>query len=110
MLLTVFGPKTTLGLVRFYSAGAVKQIAAVLERAAGQSRIPIDLWQRSRQHRVRGVQGTFEPVVAGVQAKPLPYAATGFVSQKPTTPYLPSKRQRLMRGITWRVARGSWMR
>jgi predicted regulator of Ras-like GTPase activity (Roadblock/LC7/MglB family) len=43
MLLTVFGPKTTLGLVRFYSARAVKQIAAVLERARGESRIPIDL-------------------------------------------------------------------
>jgi predicted regulator of Ras-like GTPase activity (Roadblock/LC7/MglB family) len=43
MLLTVFGPKTTLGLVRFYSAGAVKQIAAVLERACGEPQIPIDL-------------------------------------------------------------------
>ena len=43
MLLTVFGPKTTLGLVRFYSARAVKQIATVLERARGESRIPIDL-------------------------------------------------------------------
>jgi predicted regulator of Ras-like GTPase activity (Roadblock/LC7/MglB family) len=43
MLLTVFGPKTTLGLVRFYSARAVKQISAVLERARGESRIPIDL-------------------------------------------------------------------
>ncbi len=43
MLLTVFGPKTTLGLVRFYSARAVKQITTVLERARGESRIPIDL-------------------------------------------------------------------
>lgn len=43
MLLTVFGPKTTLGLVRFYSARAVKQIAAILDRARGESRIPIDL-------------------------------------------------------------------
>ena len=43
VLVTVFGPKTTLGLVRFYSASAVKQIAAVLERASGESRIPIDL-------------------------------------------------------------------
>jgi predicted regulator of Ras-like GTPase activity (Roadblock/LC7/MglB family) len=43
MLLTVFGPKTTLGLVRFYSARAVKQIATVLDRARGESRIPIDL-------------------------------------------------------------------
>jgi len=43
MLLTVFGPKTTLGLVRFYSARAVKQIAMVLDRARGESRIPIDL-------------------------------------------------------------------
>jgi predicted regulator of Ras-like GTPase activity (Roadblock/LC7/MglB family) len=43
MLLTVFGPKTTLGLVRFYSARAVKQIGMILERARGESRIPIDL-------------------------------------------------------------------
>lgn len=43
MLLTVFGPKTTLGLVRFYSGRAVKQIATVLDRARGESRIPIDL-------------------------------------------------------------------
>ena len=43
MLLTVFGPKTTLGLVRFYSARAVKQIAAILDRARSESRIPIDL-------------------------------------------------------------------
>ena len=43
MLLTVFGPKTTLGLVRFYSARAVKQIAAILDHARGESRIPIDL-------------------------------------------------------------------
>jgi predicted regulator of Ras-like GTPase activity (Roadblock/LC7/MglB family) len=43
VLVTVFGPKTTLGLVRFYSASAVKQIAAVLERACRESQIPIDL-------------------------------------------------------------------
>jgi predicted regulator of Ras-like GTPase activity (Roadblock/LC7/MglB family) len=43
VLVTVFGPKTTLGLVRFYSASAVNQIAAVLERACGESQIPIDL-------------------------------------------------------------------
>jgi predicted regulator of Ras-like GTPase activity (Roadblock/LC7/MglB family) len=43
MLMSVFGPKTTLGLVRFYSAGAVKQIAAVLEQARGEPQIPIDL-------------------------------------------------------------------
>jgi predicted regulator of Ras-like GTPase activity (Roadblock/LC7/MglB family) len=43
MLMTVFGPKTTLGLVRFYSAGAVKQIAAVLEQARSEPQIPIDL-------------------------------------------------------------------
>jgi predicted regulator of Ras-like GTPase activity (Roadblock/LC7/MglB family) len=43
VLMTIFGPKTTLGLVRFYSAGAVKQIAAVLEQARGEPQIPIDL-------------------------------------------------------------------
>ena len=43
MLLTVFGPKTTLGLVRFYSARAVKQIATILDHARSESRIPIDL-------------------------------------------------------------------
>ena len=43
MLMTVFGPKTTLGLVRFYSVGAVKQIAAVLRQACEQPQIPIDL-------------------------------------------------------------------
>jgi predicted regulator of Ras-like GTPase activity (Roadblock/LC7/MglB family) len=43
MLMTVFGPQTTLGLVRFYSAGAVKQIAAVLELACQEPQIPIDL-------------------------------------------------------------------
>ena len=43
MLLTVFGPKTTLGLVRFYSVRAVKQITTILDRARGESRIPIDL-------------------------------------------------------------------
>ena len=43
VLVTVFGPKTTLGLVRFYSASAVKQLAFILERARHDSRIPIDL-------------------------------------------------------------------
>lgn len=43
MLLTVFGPKTTLGLVRFYSTRAVKQIGTVLDRARNDSHIPIDL-------------------------------------------------------------------
>ncbi len=31
VMVSVFGPKTTLGLVRFYSAGAVKQVAAILQ-------------------------------------------------------------------------------
>jgi predicted regulator of Ras-like GTPase activity (Roadblock/LC7/MglB family) len=43
MLVTVFGPKTTLGLVRFYSASAVKRIAVEIRRARNQVRIPIDL-------------------------------------------------------------------
>jgi hypothetical protein len=43
MLVTVFGPKTTLGLVRFYSVSAVKRIAVELKRACSQTRIPIDL-------------------------------------------------------------------
>ena len=43
MLMSVFGSKTTLGLVRFYSAGAVKQIAAILEQARSEPQIPIDL-------------------------------------------------------------------
>jgi predicted regulator of Ras-like GTPase activity (Roadblock/LC7/MglB family) len=43
MLMSVFGVKTTLGLVRFYSAGAVKQIAAILEQARSEPQIPIDL-------------------------------------------------------------------
>ena len=43
VLMTVFGPKTTLGLVRFYSVSAVKQIAAVLKEASGEPQIPIDL-------------------------------------------------------------------
>jgi predicted regulator of Ras-like GTPase activity (Roadblock/LC7/MglB family) len=42
-LVTVFGPKTTLGLVRFYSVGAAKRIAVVLEQACQASQIPIDL-------------------------------------------------------------------
>ena len=33
VLVTVFGPQTTLGLVRFYSARAVKRIAVVLHEA-----------------------------------------------------------------------------
>ena len=43
VLVTVFGSKTTLGLVRFYSVRAVKRIAATLELARGQSQLPIDL-------------------------------------------------------------------
>jgi predicted regulator of Ras-like GTPase activity (Roadblock/LC7/MglB family) len=43
VLVTVFGPKTTLGLVRFYSIGAAKRIAVVLEQACAASQIPIDL-------------------------------------------------------------------
>jgi predicted regulator of Ras-like GTPase activity (Roadblock/LC7/MglB family) len=43
VLVTVFGPRTTLGLVRFYSVRAVKHIAAVLEQARGQDQLPIDL-------------------------------------------------------------------
>lgn len=43
MLMAVFGTKTTLGLVRFYSASAVKQIAAILEQARSEPQIPIDL-------------------------------------------------------------------
>ena len=42
-LVTVFGPKTTLGLVRFYSVGVAKRIAVLLERACQASQIPIDL-------------------------------------------------------------------
>lgn len=43
VLVTVFGPRTTLGLVRFYSVRAVKRIAAILDQARGQSQLPIDL-------------------------------------------------------------------
>src|SRR5262249_15127592 len=43
MLMSVFGPKTTLGLVRFYGAGAVKKINAVLEQAGSEPHAPIDL-------------------------------------------------------------------
>ena len=43
VLVTVFGPKTTLGLVRFYSTSAANQIAAVLEQACRATQIPIDL-------------------------------------------------------------------
>lgn len=43
VLVTVFGPKTTLGLVRFYSTSAAKRIAAVLEQACRAAQIPIDL-------------------------------------------------------------------
>jgi predicted regulator of Ras-like GTPase activity (Roadblock/LC7/MglB family) len=43
ILVTVFGSKTTLGLVRFYSVRAVKRIAAILDRAREQSQVPIDL-------------------------------------------------------------------
>jgi len=43
ILVTVFGARTTLGLVRFYSVRAVKRIASILEHAQHESRIPIDL-------------------------------------------------------------------
>ena len=43
VLVTVFGSKTTLGLVRFYSVRAVKRIAAILDHARGQAQLPIDL-------------------------------------------------------------------
>jgi predicted regulator of Ras-like GTPase activity (Roadblock/LC7/MglB family) len=43
MLVTVFGLKTTLGLVRFYSATAVKRIVGILDHAVNEPRIPIDL-------------------------------------------------------------------
>ena len=43
VLVTVFGPRTTLGLVRFYSVRAVKRIAAVLNQARDQDQLPIDL-------------------------------------------------------------------
>jgi predicted regulator of Ras-like GTPase activity (Roadblock/LC7/MglB family) len=43
VLVTVFGTRTTLGLVRFYSASTVKHIAAILEQARGEAYIPIDL-------------------------------------------------------------------
>lgn len=43
VLASVFGPKTTLGLVRFYSASAVKRIATLLEKASRDSRIPIEI-------------------------------------------------------------------
>jgi len=43
VLVTVFGARTTLGLVRFYSVRTVKRIAAILDQARGQSQLPIDL-------------------------------------------------------------------
>jgi predicted regulator of Ras-like GTPase activity (Roadblock/LC7/MglB family) len=43
ILVTVFGPRTTLGLVRFYSVRAVKRIADILDQARDQSQLPIDL-------------------------------------------------------------------
>jgi predicted regulator of Ras-like GTPase activity (Roadblock/LC7/MglB family) len=43
VLVTVFGSKSSLGLVRFYSVRAVKRVAVVLERARGQSQPPIGL-------------------------------------------------------------------
>lgn len=43
ILVTVFGSRTTLGLVRFYSVRAVKRIASILEQARDQSQLPIDL-------------------------------------------------------------------
>ena len=42
ILVTVFGPQTTLGLVRFYSARTIKRIAAVLmESRTNQRAIPL---------------------------------------------------------------------
>jgi predicted regulator of Ras-like GTPase activity (Roadblock/LC7/MglB family) len=43
VLVTVFGSKSTLGLVRFYSVRAIKRIAAILEHARQQSQPSIDL-------------------------------------------------------------------
>ena len=39
VLVTVFGPTTTLGLVRFYSARTVKRLAAVLEEARSSPQV-----------------------------------------------------------------------
>ena len=42
VLVTIFGPQTTLGLVRFYSARTLKRIAAVLqENRATQHVVPV---------------------------------------------------------------------
>lgn len=41
VLITVFGNQTTLGLVRFYSARTVKQIAQVLEESTHQYAAPV---------------------------------------------------------------------
>jgi predicted regulator of Ras-like GTPase activity (Roadblock/LC7/MglB family) len=43
VLVTVFGSKTTLGLVRFYSVRAVKRIGTILDHARGQAQLSIDL-------------------------------------------------------------------
>jgi predicted regulator of Ras-like GTPase activity (Roadblock/LC7/MglB family) len=40
VLVTVFGNQTTLGLVRFYSGRAVKQIATVLDEARSHHYVP----------------------------------------------------------------------
>jgi predicted regulator of Ras-like GTPase activity (Roadblock/LC7/MglB family) len=40
VLVTVFGNQTTLGLVRFYSGRAVKQIATVLDEARSHHHVP----------------------------------------------------------------------
>ena len=38
-ILTIFGPQTTLGLVRFYSARTVKRISAALQESRTNQRI-----------------------------------------------------------------------
>lgn len=38
VLVTAFGPQTTLGLVRFYAARAVPQVAAIIEKARAAQR------------------------------------------------------------------------
>jgi predicted regulator of Ras-like GTPase activity (Roadblock/LC7/MglB family) len=40
VLVTVFGNQTTLGLVRFYSGRAVKQISAILDEARNHHHLP----------------------------------------------------------------------
>jgi predicted regulator of Ras-like GTPase activity (Roadblock/LC7/MglB family) len=40
VLVTVFGNQTTLGLVRFYSGRAVKQVATILDQARSNDHLP----------------------------------------------------------------------